>query len=566
MIRRMSILVASFAAASLLAVPAAAQLARPRVASPDAPKLLVAHFQRDRMDSALALVVADGVRDRLRQNNLDKFNTFTRGDLNRVLVESGFNADNPLDNEQEVRQVVRFLNAKYLIEGTMVHKGDSILVVGRLTEANGTLPQSTTAVIELPSARVGASTGGEIANRLVAGYNTFDEVQKCRAKLQAGDAAAAQDMANRALRVDPNNSGAWLCIADIRDAQHAPDDSIIGALTNALQRDTLSTPVMRKLASKYEAKNDTTNLLDMLTKILAIDVRDNELRLRTAQLLVRMGRTEDAIKLVNQALITNPASIENLKLKAVAEGAGSHWDSAYAALQTLSEVDSAQVDSLFVLRITNYARQMNDTTKLILWLTRATQKFPSQPSYWPMLADLKYSKADTAGAITAMRQYVTLKPDDPRGQLGLARYMVTSGQVDSALVHADMVHDTTMYQFTGPIYLQAGLKSYRDSIYAVAVQRLQIAKDRSVGQPRALAPAAFFLALSQYRIAAHMDSTAEQLSNCDTARTVKALWDQIEQNMIAGAAQGRDVANQFLSQVIPAYRQREDNMIRRYCH
>ena len=43
-------------------------------------------------------------------------------------------------------------------------------------------------------------------------------------------------------------------------------------------------------------------------------------------------------------------------------------------------------------------------------------------------------------------------------------------------------------------------------------------------------------------------------------------WAQAEQNIIAGAAQNRDVANRLLSQAIPAYKQRADAFGHNYCH
>lgn len=584
MSRRLSVLVTSLFAAGALAVPAAAQLARPRVASADAPKLLVVPFQRDGQDSALSLLVADGVRERLRNNHLDKFNTFTRAQLNQVLTESGFPVDIPLETAQEKQQIVRFMNAKYLVDGTMIHHGDSITVVGRLSEATGTLPQSATTVVTFPARSIGAGTGGDIANRLVTGYNTFDEVSRCRAKLDAGDAAGALDMANRALRQDPNNSGAWLCIAGIREKQNAPEDSVIAALISALQRDTLSTPVMRRLAQKYEAKNDTVALLDMLKRILAIDVRDNELRLRTAQMMVRMNQADSAVKLVNQALAVNPASVENLKLKAVAEAAGSHWDSAYAALQTLSDIDTAQVDSTFLYRITNYARQIPDTTKWMTWVARATQKFPNQLDYWYQLATNRLAHADSAGTEAAARGLVTNAHDCTnaavrqlcaRSELLLALLLSGHGQTDSALVHADVATrlDTSLTRNIAAVYLISGAK-YRglaadttlpDSVRAQyldrAIDLLGRGKDGAAGQPRLLEQVAFQLGIAQFTKARQLDQTAETGKSCDVIRQLPAIWQQVNDNIALGAHVNVQIANQILT-AVPQFQSRASAMAR----
>ncbi len=65
-------------ALALAARPGTAQLARARTASPDAPKILVLPFVRDNVDSALSLLIADGARERLRSNHLDRFNPISR--------------------------------------------------------------------------------------------------------------------------------------------------------------------------------------------------------------------------------------------------------------------------------------------------------------------------------------------------------------------------------------------------------------------------------------------------------------------------------------------------------
>ncbi len=585
MMRRVSVLVANLVLAGAVVVPASAQLARPRVASANTPKLLVVHFQRDREDSALALVVADGMRDRLRSNHLDVFNTFTRAQLNQVLVESGFPPDNPLEHEQEVRGVVRFLNAKYVITGTLIRKpGDSIAVVARLAEANGALPQSATAVTVLPANRVGAATGGDLANRLVNQFNTFDEVAKCRDKLAAGDPAGAQAMADRALHQNPNNAGAWMCIADIREAQHAPDDQVAAALDSSLQRDTLSTPVMRKLAHLAEVHNDTAQLLSMAKRILAIDVRDNELRLRVARIMVMHNQCDSAVALTNEVLKDNPGSVPNLQLKAVAEGACSHWDSAYAALQTVSEIDTAQVDSTFLYRITNYALQIPDSAKWLNWVTKATQKFPTQLNYWYVLAAQRMAHGDSTGAEAAARGLIANATDTTnasvrsmraRSELILALLMGGHKQNDSALAHAEAATrlDTSLAKNVAFVYLIAGANaraqsadtslsdSVRDAATDRAIELLQKAKDGASGQPRLLEQVAFQLGIAQFTKARKLDQVGESQKSCDAIRQLPDLWQKVNDNITLGAHVNVQIANQILT-AVPQFQQRASGLAR----
>lgn len=564
------------------AMPLSAQLARPRVASPDAPKILVAPFVRDNPDSALSLLIADGVRDRVRVQHLDKFNLISRQQLCTVLTESGFPCDVPLE-PTHLRQVIRFMNAKYVIEGSMIRKpGDSVLIIARLAEATGTTPQAVTITQMSPAGTLNSRTGADLANRLVAGYASFDEVAECRRQVEAGNLPRADEQARRALRQSPNNAGAWLCMAQIREAQNAPDDSVIAALRSAYDRDTLATAVMRRLATKYEARHDTTALIDMLKRILVIDFRDNELMTSTARLLTQMGRGDEAVEILNRALSQNPASVELLGLKAVAMGAGRHWDSAYALLETVADIDTSKVDSLFILRITNYAREMADTTKWMRWLERSTQKFPAQLDPWYQIAIRKMTTGDSAGAEAAARGMLQNIPPGgdsaaaTRGYFARGNYVLAimeqgHGNLDSAVVHADRAaaQDTSIRPQLAVIYYRIGDRwradtskvGYLDSAIAYFTR----AKEWGASNPRLLVPTNFLLGIVQFQKGAKIDAEAQAERSCEKARASRALMDQAEAGIIAGVATNRQLANDFLSNYIPAYKQRGDTMIRQYC-
>ncbi len=561
------------------AVPASAQLARPRVAAPDAPKLLVVPFYRDNEDSTLSLLIADGTRDRLRAIHLDKFNTIPRNIMNENLAQSGFAVDVPLE-PAVVRQLARFLNVRFTIEASILRRnGDSLFIIGRLVEAQSSQPQSATAEVVVARARANSSTGAELANRLVQGYRVFGDVQQCRQALDERNYARALQRASEAIRRYPDASGAYGCWASVLEAENAPVDSVIAVLRRGLEADSLNTIIMRRLAAKHEARGDTTNLVVMLRRVLRIDFRDNDLRINTARLLVQIGQTDQAVEVIEEGLRQNPASVELLGVKAIALGAAQRWDSAASTMAQVASIDSTKIDSLFAFRITNYYRQVPDTAGWLTWTRVAVERFPTQRAYVYTLGELLYARGDTAGAVTAAQQYLTATTADTvfrsvdaaswqrqvnTGHLALGRYQLSAGLVDSALAHAEaVVGDTSLQAFTAPIFLQAGLRAYRDSLWTTAIERLQRAKDFAQG--RAVVPAAFFLGLSQVQYGVRVDAQAQAERNCDLARQSGELWNAAEANIIAGAAQNRDAANQLLSQVIPAYKQRADGLTRNFC-
>lgn len=573
------------AAAACMSAPAAAQLARPRVPAADALKLLVLPFVRDAQDSALSLSIADAVRERLRTNHLDKFNTIPRNILCQNLQESGFQCDVPLE-PATIRQLNRFMNVKLAIEASMIRRpNDSILIVARLYEAQGNNPQATSTSLMASASRSGNGAGNEIVNRLVAGYRTFDEVADCRRRLDAGDVPGARTRADAALRQFPGNAGAYLCIAQILERQNAPADSVIAALRSAYERDTLNTQTMRSLSLRYQAKADTAQLLNMLKRILTIDFRDNDLRISTIRLLVQMGQVDSALAIANQGLAQNPASTELLSVKGLAMAAASRWDSAFALFDQVAQIDTSKVDSLFVYRITNYARQIPDTTNWLRWVAAATVKFPSQLDYWYTLASQRLARADTTGAIEATQGLLSHLPADAatatspamRGYFARGHFMIASvqngrGQPDSALAHAELAvqADSSMKPSVAVIYLIVGGRERGDTANAEtmlprAIEHLQKAKDYAGTNTRIVVPAAFQLGIAQFLWAVRIDTRAQAERSCDLVRQAQQLITDSEANIIVGVAVDRRIANDFLSTYIPQYKSREETMARNYC-
>ncbi len=544
---------------------AEAQLVRARQANPNAPKLLVTPYVYETSrDSAVSLLVADGTRERLRVAHLDRFNTISRQNMNENLILSGYPPDTPLD-PPTIRALVRHLNARFVIEGRLYRRGDSLFVAGRLYETAGQAPQSANVVVGTTAQRIGSGTGAEVANRLMNAFQSFDNVQRCNQAREQGSAERALVEARNALREDSTSASAWLCIAMVRESQNAPVDSVIGALREAYRRDTLNTIVMRRLAQKYEAAADTNSLVDMVRRILTIDRRDNELRVSTAALLTRMGRAQDALAIIDQGLETNPASLELLRAKSVAFAVLNRWADAATTLQQVGEIDSSSIDSLFVLRITNYFKNVPDSAGLYHWTQVGTRRSPQNHIYWYDLATLAMARADTNQSIEAARQYLQLQPNDPRGHLLLARPYSARGLHDSAIAHSDaaVAADSAWRPYVAGFYFQAGAQAMRDTNFVVAVERLQKAKDWAA-DPRLQRPAAHFLSLAQIQLMASLDRDAETNRNCEAVRRVQELLPEAEQNMIAGAAVDRDRANTALTQWIPGLRQRAEAFQRNF--
>jgi tetratricopeptide (TPR) repeat protein len=553
--------------AACLAAPAAAQLARVQP-STNAPKLLVAPFGRQMaQDSDLAMTVGDGLRERMREDHADDFQTVQKKAMCDILVESGFACTTGLE-QNVISQLARFANARYVVDGMVYPRaGDSVLVLARLVQAFGTAPLAATASMQLPKEKISTSTGEHLADRLADKYRAFERVTNCNNARQEKNFSRAMSEANRALRYDPESGGAFLCIARVLQDEGASTDSVQVVYERAHESDSLNTVVARQLAKIYADKGDTTQLLHMLHHILAVDINDNELRIQTAQLYVHRHFPDSAVLILNQALARNPNQFDLVQAKAISFAAAQMWDSAAATMRTAAEIDSTKIDSLFMERIGAFYEAAQDTAHVLEWQRRMTEHLPNYVANWYRYGTGLLTHGDTAEATEAIREFMNRAPDDGRGHfvystLLLAQAMKDSTQpalYDSALAHARIAGqaDSTLRPGVAPIFLRVGAQALQPPPnFLRADSLLTIAKAWS--GPSTAPTSAFYLGVAQFSLglaavqqAGKMQgphlSQATRDSACALTQSASDYLDLAEPNLSANAAVNRDMANTYLT-------------------
>lgn len=551
----------ALASAACFTAPAAAQLARVQ-ASPNAPKLLVVPFGRaDAADSDLAMEISDGLRDRMRVAHTEDFNTILKKGMCDVLIESGFACTTGLE-PSVIGQVARFLNARYLIDGMIFRRGgDSLLILARLAEAFGTSRVATTTSLLLPRSGVRSSTGPDLANQLADKFRSFEYIANCRTQREQRNHARALEAANRALRYDAHSGGALLCTGLVLLDQGASTDTVQAAFERAHEADSLNTVVARQLARIYEEKGDTVQLLHMLHHILHVDINDNDLRIAAARLYVRRNHADSAVMILDEALNRNPNQYELLNAKSIALGAWEKWADAAATMSQAAELDSSKIDSLFIYRIIEFYDRANDSTRAFDWVRRATQRLPTESAYWYRYATGLLGRADTAGAITAVKQFMTLAPGDGRGHLVYATLLMSTSQPDSALVHATMAGDAdSVYRPNAAgIFLRVGVAALQAQNYARADSLLSQAKAWAAAS--LLPTATFYLGVAEFQRGYQAVQAAQAAQGpartdpaqrdvgCNAVKSAGDFLNLAEPNITAGVAVNREYANQLLSYV-----------------
>lgn len=558
----------ALAGAVCLAAPAAAQLARVQ-ASPNAPKLLVAPFGRlQAQDSDLAMTVGDGLRERMRLDHTDDFQTVQKKAMCDILTESGFACTTGLE-QTVIAQLARFANARFVVDGMLYPEGgDSLLILARLVQAVGTSPLSATASIQLPKAKVSASTGSQLADRLSDKFRAFEQITNCRNAREQKNYSRAIDAANRALRYDPQSGGALLCIALTLQDQGASTDTVLAVFERAHDADSLNTVVARQLARIYDQKGDTLQLLHMLHHILQVDVNDNELRIQTAHLFVVRRHADSAVILLDQALARNPNQFDLVQAKAISFAAGEKYDSAAANMRLAAEVDSTKIDSLFLERIVAFYDAAHDTAQVLTWEGRMAQHVPTYTANWYRYGTGLLAHGDTTAAMAAIKQFMTLAPTDGRGHLvygtlllaQAARDTSQHGLLDSAVAHAKMTGDadSSYRSAAANIFLRVGVLALQaPPNYPRADSLLTVAKGWGEGEARQTAT--FYAGVAQFQRGYAAVTAAQPLlprgqrdpavrdSACALVRTAGDFLNRAEPNITTAAAVNRDLANQLLN-------------------
>ncbi len=549
------------ASAVCLAAPAAAQLVR-QPPPPTGPKVLIVPFGRILpADSDIAIEVGDAFRDRIRLAHSDDFTAIQKRVMCDALDQSGFSCSAELEPTQ-VGQLANVLNARFIVDGRIFPRGqDSVLILARLVQAIRNNPMGTAASVTVPRSKATGSVGTALADRIDDKFQSFEYIQRCRDEREQKNFQRAIDAARRAMRYDPQSGGAQLCIALTLQDQGAPQDSVQHALEAAHLADSLNTTVARQLAAIYQEKHDTLGLLHMVHHILQVDINDNDTRKGAAQLYVMRGQPDSAVMLLDEALQRNPTQWDLLNVKAIAFGAWQKWDSAVAVMNYAAEVDSSKVDSTFIARTQEFATREGDTTQMLQWVRRGTQKVPTWTSNWYLYATLLLAKNDTTGAMTAVEQFMKLAPQDGRGHLVYANLLQARGQDDSALVHARLAGavDSTYRPSAAGVFLRVAVKAFQASNWPRADTLFGAAQDWATGQ--ADTTAMFYHGVAQFQrgYAAVQDAQSKQrdaqrdaavrATACASVVTAGQFLNLAEPNITGGASANRDLANQLLTYV-----------------
>lgn len=419
-----------------VAAPVSAQLAARQEPTT---KLLVLPFTAASADSALSIALADLVRDRITALARNKVMVVPKAKLCEALSASGFPCNGLLD-DQQARQLARFLQVNAYLTGSLEKSGTALNAKVRVIDIGGSgLAASFTATNGNPG--TAAALAEPIAQRVASIIRAGELVRECDQLRRASQFARARAAAQKALAIDPNSTGAHLCLATIYEAQRMPVDSIIAASERALRGDSLNATAWENIARGYQQKGDTLKAIEAFIHQLRGEPRNTSKRLGIAQLLRQMKQYQRAVDVLDEGLKVSPADAQLLELKTTICIEGSLWRCALDGLAAQAEHDSTRLaDTTFLKTAIGAAQQVSDTQKLLKFTQAAVQQFPNNVSFIKVRAAAFELAGMTDSAVAYYKKALAIDPNDVSTSLQVAKTIIdravwdTAGSKDSVAV------------------------------------------------------------------------------------------------------------------------------------
>jgi Tfp pilus assembly protein PilF len=469
----------------------AQQLAAPQ--QPTERLLIMPLMWSSSADSAPSIALTDAVRDRVNALVKSKVQIVTKAKLCEALGQSGFPCNGLLD-DQQAKQLARFLQVHAYVTGSFVKSGANLTadvqmidigssgISGRFTATNGN-PGTTAALAET------------IAQKIASTVRISEPVRDCNEDRKKGQFGRARADAQKALTIDPNSTGAWLCIATIYEAQRMPVDSVIAANEHALKGDSLNGTALENIAQRYMQKNDTLRAMEAYIRQLAGEPRNTQKRLQIAQQLRLMKQYDRAIGLLNDGLAIMPGDTQLLDMKLTICTEGSNYHCALEVWMAKFDHDSVLGgDTTFLKPALGAAQQVSDTQALLKLTAAAYRHFPNNTIFIKARAGAFELAGKTDSAFVYYKKALVLEPNDVGTSLQIGKQIIdaavwdTTGAKDTIAVKPRRAAFVAKVDSARP-YLRPGLAS-PDSMQRLATAVIMLTGGSKLAQAGAY-PAAY---------------------------------------------------------------------------
>lgn len=449
-------------------------------------------------DSAGSIALSDAVRDRVNALVKNKVMVVSKQKLCEALAQSGFPCNGLLD-DQNAKQLARFLQVHSYVTGTYAKNGSTLSadvemidvgssgMSGRFTSTSGN-PGTAAALAEI------------IAQRLASIVRISEPIRNCNDERKKSNYARARSEAQKAFAVDPNSTGAWLCISTIYEAQRMPPDSIIAVNQRALKGDSLNATALENIARAYQQKGDSLKALETFITQLHAQPRNTDQRLQLAQALRQMKQYPRAVELLDEGLKLQPGESRLLDMKLSICTEANNYRCASDVWLAKAKADSTFLNDTTNLKAAIGAgQQASDTAALDYFTAVAVRRFPNSAAYLKARAGAMELAGKTDTAMAYYKKALAIEPNDAATSLQIGKAIVDAAVWDTAVANRVPRTDTAaknrlLAPFVQKVdsakpFLRAGLAS-SDSTQRLAADVIMLTAGSKLAQAGAY-PAAY---------------------------------------------------------------------------
>ena len=566
--RLFRVVVPVVALGAALVAPASGQIpVRSRTqALATAPRLLVAtpHVFTS-SDSAAAVLVGVALRSGMERIVGTSYFVVPRAEMNEALTKFGYPPDAIL-NPLVARQLATSLQARYMVASTLSRMdGGRFQITSRWAGLNDDAGNVVT-VVQQPGQKLD-QLGNAVATALAPAVKATADAKACvDQRTTAPDKALAA--AKKALVANPKSGLAHYCLAQLAEDKKAPAAEVIGHLREAASADSLSLKVLNALAVKYQAANDSANVVSIYQKMLLAEPTNQPLREAALKLFLAYGRPDAAKKVAEDGLALDPYNADLWDLKSNACVFAGDYDCAVNALEQVYANDSTKADSTFYTKISVIAAQKPDTVRLLKWARAGVNKFPKNVALLEQLVKAYGLTGQSDSVVTVTTRLLKADTTDVNAALSAAKLLVDNKRVKDALPFTDfaITHGDAAARENAAALLTNGavplLQPPQDFEGATLVLHKAVAAADPNGK---VAPAAnYFLGLALFFQVPKIDPVAEKQKSCELARQEQGLLTEAERALRLGQSIKPEVVSQNLG-YIEKYKPRVASMIKAYC-
>lgn len=538
---------------AMAAIPPAVSQGIPRnscvtcntIAVPAIKVMVATPYPSSSADSANAVVLGNGMRDKLSRSLGTEWQVITRLDMNKNLANSGYPAD-PLLPPDQARSLATFLVARMLVTTVIAKSADarylaSARVVG-ISDDAGQLVKATQA----PGQQL-SDFGSKVADQLSVILKAYTDAKVCNDQ-QTTNQVKAIDGANRALKQVPNFGYAEYCLGQIAQQKDSASDEALLHFKNAAVGDPLSLKAVNQLAVIHIRRHDSTAVVADFQQMITIAPTNRPLAEAAINVFRQYHRPDAAEQVVDAQIKIDPTSPDWPDLKgnscaAQAAGEGDpakakpKFECAYSAFNQEYTLEPARVDSLFFQKIIYVAQTAADS---MTWARRFAQKYPTSVSALEVEAQLFTGAGQTDSAIAIVNTLTRLDSTESKPVLVISKALIDANHPDAALQFVPYFKkngdETAKNQYAGLLItaLQplAQLTPRPDSLLIILGQGVI---DVAPTTPNYLIYGNYYIAVGLADQLTPLSTALRQEKTCSAAKSEDALLTRLEPALTVAA-------------------------------